>query len=330
MRQDVLDIPDHLRDALWRAETARLEPGQSAGLLVCGMGGSAIGGELAVAVLGDRLERPMLTIRDYVLPSWASADCTVLCSSFSGTTEETIACFEAAGELGCRRIVASTGGPLTEAARKEGVPVIGLPGILAAPRMAVAYMVVTALEVAVRCGVAPRLAEEVEQAAAELTGIREQLAAEAIEIAQNIGSRLPVIYGTGLTVPAARRMKSQINENAKRAAFASELPEADHNEICAWGIGIDPVPDAAIPQAAIFLADRDQHPRNRNRIELTAELIAEAGNPVNRTETQGSNRLSRLMSAVMLGDLISLELADGDGIAPLPIPAIDRLKERLR
>lgn len=327
MRQDVLDIPDHLRDALWRAETARLEPGQSAGLLICGMGGSAIGGELATAVLGDRFQRPMFTVRDYVLPRWVTPDFAILCSSFSGATEETIACFEAAGELGCRRIVASTGGPLTEAAREAGVPVIGLPGILAAPRMAVAYMVVTALEAAARTGVAPRMAAEIEQAAVELEGVREDLASEATRIAEAIGDQLPVVYGTGLTVPAARRMKSQINENAKRPAFAAELPEADHNEICAWGIGLDS--DPGIPQAAVFLKDRDQHPRNQKRIELTAELIAEAGNTVARAETRGSNLLSRLMSAVMLGDLVSLELAAVDGVDPLPIPAIDRLKERL-
>src|SRR5690606_23638059 len=126
-RQDVLDIPDHLRDALWRAESARLEPGEAAGLLVCGMGGSAIGGELATAILGDRAERPVFTVRDYVLPNWVTPDFAVLCSSFSGATEETVACFEAAGEMGCRRIVASTGGPLTDAAREQGVPVVGLP-----------------------------------------------------------------------------------------------------------------------------------------------------------------------------------------------------------
>ena len=103
MRQDVLDIPDHLEDALWRAETARLESSEASALLVCGVGGSGIGGDLAEAVLGERLRRPLVTVRDYYLPSWAGADVTVLCSSFSGTTEEARACFEAAGKLGCRR-----------------------------------------------------------------------------------------------------------------------------------------------------------------------------------------------------------------------------------
>ena len=100
MLDDVLAIPDHLRDALWRVESARLERSESAGLLVCGMGGSAIGGDLAAAALGDRLSGPLLTVRGYELPSWATAEWTVLCSSYSGETEETLACMDAAGALG--------------------------------------------------------------------------------------------------------------------------------------------------------------------------------------------------------------------------------------
>ena len=140
MLDDVLAIPDHLRDALWRVESARLEPLDADGLLVCGMGGSAIGGDLAAAALGARLTRPLLTVRGYELPSWASAEWTVLCSSYSGDTEETLACFAAAEALGARRIVASTGGALVEGARAAEVPVIGLPGLLPAPQIGRAHV----------------------------------------------------------------------------------------------------------------------------------------------------------------------------------------------
>src|SRR6202000_3438739 len=115
MIDDVLGIPDQLRDALWRIESAR-----SAGLFVCGMGGSAIGGDLAAAAIGDRLTGPMVTVRGYALPSWATPEWTVLCSSYSGETEETLACFEAAEALGARRLVASIGGPLWGPGRGTG------------------------------------------------------------------------------------------------------------------------------------------------------------------------------------------------------------------
>src|SRR3954453_9607510 len=165
MLDDALAIPDHLRDALWRVESARLGPADAAGLIVCGMGGSAIGGDLAAAALGDRLTKPLFTVRGYALPSWATPEWTVLCSSYSGETEETLACFEAAEALGARRLVASTGGALVDRAREAGVPVIGLPGILPAPRTAIAYMLVCAAEVAAAVGAGPRIHTEIDAAA---------------------------------------------------------------------------------------------------------------------------------------------------------------------
>ncbi|HKZ14513.1 MAG TPA: bifunctional phosphoglucose/phosphomannose isomerase [Solirubrobacterales bacterium] len=323
MIDDVLGIPDQLRDALWRIESARLEAAPSAGLFVCGMGGSAIGGDLAAAALGDRLTGPMLTVRGYALPSWATPEWTVLCSSYSGQTEETLACLEAAETLGARRLVASIGGPLVDRARETEVPVVGLPGIFQ-PRAAVAYMVVVAAEVAALAGVGPRIHTEIDAAAAFLTEQSESLQQQAREIAGLIAGAVPVIYGSDLTAPVARRWKTQVNENAKFPAFWGELPEADHNEILGWA-------GAAGEEraAAIFLEDRDQHPRVGRRFELTSASVQQDGAAVARVETMGETRIERLLWAVMLGDLVSLELARQRGVDPDPVEAIDRFKEEM-
>ena len=160
----------------------------------------------------------------------------MLCSSYSGETEETLACFAAAEALGARRVVAGTGGALVEAAREAGVPVVGLPGILQ-PRAAVAYMFAVAAEVAALAGAAPRVHTEIDAAAAFLAGAgRTHLqVARRGDRRPRSTARLPVVYGADLTAPVARRWKTQVNENAKLPAFFSELPEADHNEICGWG-----------------------------------------------------------------------------------------------
>jgi glucose/mannose-6-phosphate isomerase len=321
MIDDVLGIPDQLRDALWRIESARLEPAEAAGVMVCGMGGSAIGGDLAAAALGDRLTRPLHTVRGYGLPSWATPEWTVLCSSYSGNTEETLACFAAAEALGARRIVASTGGALTDQAREAGLPVIGLPGIFQ-PRAAVAYMFTVVAEVAALAGAAPRVHTEIDTAAAFLESELEALQARAAEVAGEIGESYPVLYGADLTAPVARRWKCQVNENAKLPAFYSELPEADHNELCGWG-----VPAANL--VAVFLEDADQHPRERRRIELTAEAVAGDGARAVRVETAGETRVARLLWATMLGDLVSLELAKARGVDPLPVVAIERFKQAM-
>jgi glucose/mannose-6-phosphate isomerase len=323
MIDDVLGIPDQLRDALWRIESARLEGAPSAGLFVCGMGGSAIGGDLAAAALGDRLTAPMVTVRGYALPSWATPEWTVLCSSYSGGTEETLACFEAAETLGARRLVASTGGPLVDRARETEVPVVGLPGIFQ-PRAAVAYMVVVAAEVASLAGIAPRVHTEIDAAAAFLSDQAETMQQQAREIAALAAGAVPVIYGADLTAPVARRWKTQVNENAKFPAWWGELPEADHNEILGWSGAV-----GEERAAAIFLEDRDQHPRVARRFELTAKSIEPGAAAVARVETAGETRLERMLWAVMLGDLVSLELARQRGVDPLPVEAIERFKEEM-
>ncbi len=327
---DALGMPDQLRDALWRVESAGLEHHNSTdGLVVAGMGGSAIGGGLARAVLGDRAIRPIVLARGYALPAWTTPETTVLCASYSGNTEETLAVFEAAGHLGAPRIVATTGGKLAEAARADGVPVIPLPGGFQ-PRAAVAYSLVVALEVAAACGAGERLHAEIDVAAAHAEQLVEQWGPDGPSdalpkaLARGLYGRVAQISGAGLTTPIAYRWKTQINENAKAPAFASELPELDHNEICGWEGASD-----LGPFTSVFLDDSDLHPRIRQRIELTRGLIASQGVNTYRVEGIGETRAERLVSLVLLGDLVSLYLAVLRGVDPAAVEVIERLKNAL-
>lgn len=325
IRQAALELPDHLRDALWRLESARLKPMEAPAAFVCGMGGSAIGGDLAAAALGDRVSKPFVTVRGYELPSWAPAGSAVLCSSYSGDTEETLACYAAAEALGGQRLTATTGGRLADAAREDGVPVVGLPGLLPQPRAAVGYMFCIATELAVLSLAAPRIATEIDAAASHLMERRDAIAAKASEIADAIGDAVPIIYGSDLTVPVAYRWKTQVNENAKAPAFSSPLPEADHNEIEGWVHAVD----HGGPYALVLLKDSDQHPRERTRLEVTGEVVAPTARAVITAEAEAETRTARLMELVMLGDLVSIELAERRGVDPGPIDAIGRLKERM-
>jgi glucose/mannose-6-phosphate isomerase len=321
---DVLALPDHLTDALWRVESARIEPFDApGGLVVCGMGGSAIGGDLAAVAFGNRLTRPLTTERGYELPFAMLPDRAVLCSSYSGDTEETIACYAAAEALGAPRIVATTGGELARVARGDGVPVIGLPAGLQ-PRAAVGYLFTVAGEVAALTGAAPGIRTEIDSAGPHLKEASVALAERAAEIAARVAGSVPVVYGADLTVPVALRWKTQVNENAKLPAFMAALPEADHNEISGWE-GAREVGQ----MSAIFLEDRDQHPRVRQRAELTASMIEPHAHDIVRIETEGDSRTERLLWSVMLGDLMSLQLAAKRGVDPAPIDMIDGLKQAL-
>ena len=320
---DVLALPDHLRDALWRVESAGLEPAEASGLIVCGMGGSAIGGVLARAALGDSLGLPMLIFRDYELPPWTAPDRAILCSSYSGNTEETLACFAAAEAIGAIRYVATTGGALADAARSSSVPVVGFPGGLQ-PRHAVGYGFTVASEIAALIGAAPAMRTEIDIAAAFLDDRRDALVERAAEIADQLAGSVPAIYGCDLTVPVAYRWKTQINENAKQHAFDHQLPELDHNELVGWAQNGD-----LAKFSAVVLMDSDQHPRQRQRAELTARLIEPSAHAVVVIETEGETRAARLLWSVMVGDLVSLHLAAHNGVDPAPVEVIDRLKDEL-
>jgi glucose/mannose-6-phosphate isomerase len=324
MIDDVLAMPDQLRDALWRVETARLEAHESAGLMVCGMGGSAIGGDLAASALGERLTKPLISIRGYELPSWATPEWTVLCSSYSGDTEETLACFEAAEVLGARRIVVSTRGQLVERAREAGVPVIGPPGIYQ-PRVAVAYMLVAAAEVAALAGIAPRIHTEIDVAAAFLEREALTLKAKAAEIAGRLGEGAAVIYGADLTAPVAHRWKTQFNENAKVPSFYGELPEADHNEIVGWA----GARRTGGRHAAIHLADPDDPPTVRASIATTPRLIDDDATLHRVLTGQGQTRTGRAFWLLSLLDHASVHTARAAGVDPYEIDRIAELKQAL-
>src|SRR5579875_2966791 len=327
---EALNLSEHLRDALWRVESAEISPQDSpGGLVIAGMGGSAIGGMLAAGVLGDRASRPIEVARDYALPAWTTPDTTVLCASYSGETEETLAAFDAAGAVGARRIVSTTGGTLAASAREEGVPVIPIPGGFQ-PRAAVGYGLVVALEVAALCGVAPSVRTEIDVASAHADALAGEWGPGAPEdslakrLARSLAQTIVQIGGAGLTAPIAYRWKTQLNENAGTPAFAGRLPELDHNEIVGW---------EAAPMlgrfSVVMLDDCDLHPRVRERIALTLEVIGERAVASHRIQTLGSTRIERLISLVLLGDLVSIYVAVLRGRDPASIEPIDELKRAL-
>jgi glucose/mannose-6-phosphate isomerase len=327
---EVLGLTEHLRDALWRVDSAAAKPVDApGGVIVAGMGGSAAGARLAIAALGTRLRRPLVVADGYRLPGWAGPETLVFASSYSGNTEETLSAYDDAVERGAPRLVATTGGGLAQRAREHGVPVIPLPGGFQ-PRAAIGYALVGALEAAALGGAAPALRDEIESAA-DLAG---QLAAEwgpdapedseAKALARALHGTVPVIAGAELAAAAAYRWKCQFNENAALPAFASVLPEADHNEVVGW--------DAARELGTfsyVSLEDHGSHPRNVLRADLTAGIAAAGADPVLRVQARGATPVERLVSLVLLGDLVSIYAAVLRDADPVDIPAIDGLKAAL-
>jgi glucose/mannose-6-phosphate isomerase len=326
---DILAIPDHISDAMWRAESAFLQPGTANSLVICGMGGSAIGADLATAVIGSSATKPIITNRSYDLPSWVGEGDAVVLSSYSGSTEETLSCFEQARKAGANLYVISSGGPISETAHAEGIPLIGLPGIFQ-PRAAVAYGIVAVISIAIANGIAPSsIRKDLEAAAELLRGLAGEWGADTPDsqpkkLAREAFGRLPIVYGADLTSAIAYRWKCQINENAKRPAWNAELSEANHNEICGWEGASE-----SGENAAWFLTDADQNDRTAERVRITAEIASSHGARAEIIASSGESRAERLFSLVLLGDLMSFYLAVLHGVDPTPVPLIENLKDQL-
>jgi glucose/mannose-6-phosphate isomerase len=319
----------HLADAMHRVGIAGLPHHElSGGLLVCGMGGSAIGADLAGAVLLRRARHQLRTVRDYALETSISDDTLVVCASYSGNTEETLACYAQAKARDLPRVVITTGGKLGDLARADGVPVIPLPAGMQ-PRASVVYMLVSVLACAEACGAVRGIRSEIEQAAEPLRQLAQDLGATASEksfakaLALSLRGTVPVIYGAGATSAVALRWKAQLNENAGMHAFASTLPEADHNEICAWGS------EPLAPLSAVFLGDRLLDARLRRRMQLTAISAQSTASNIEFAEGRGATPLERVLSLVLIGDLLSVYLAVLEDVDPTPVAEIERFKAAL-
>jgi glucose/mannose-6-phosphate isomerase len=202
--------------------------------------------------------------------------------------------------------------------------VIGLPAGLQ-PRAAVGYMFTVAAEIASLYAGSDTIRMEIDSSAAHLERLRDELGERAAELASRLDGTVPAICGSGLTSSVAYRWKCQLNENAKMPAFSHEFPELDHNEIVGW----EGAAAGGARMSAVLLEDRDQHPRERQRIDVTAGLIEPHAAQVARVETEGESRTERLLWAVMLGDLLSLHLAARRGVDPTPVAVLERLKDEL-
>ena len=337
MRAAVRAFPDHL-DVGWRRGEATRDFGLHAddvdGIVVCGMGGSAIGGDLVRTLVEPSSPVPFLVNRGYTLPGWVGRKTLVVASSYSGGTEETLSAFEEARERGAHVVAVTSGGEL--AARADAGRTIEIPGGLQ-PRAALGYSLGVLLRFAGALGLAEIagmdgvLADARQRAARydrDGDGSREAGAANAARgLSAHFEDALPVVYtGVGLLEAVGMRWQTQINENAKHPAVGNVFPELDHNEI----MGFERGPEEVLERMqVVVLRDRDDHPQVQKRFDATRDLVEGSVGGWHEFETDGDSRLSRMLSLVQLGDWASFWLAIRKGVDPTPVETIQQLKKTL-
>ncbi len=299
--------------------------------LVAGMGGSAIGGDLAVAVASGKSPIPIAVLRNYELPSYVDRQTLVIASSYSGNTEEVLSMAREAHGRGCPLVAITTGGELARLAGEWGVPAITFD-YRSQPRAALGYMFVSLLGVLRAIGVVGSLESEIEEAVGLLESAGAELAPEtplaqnrAKQLATELHGRLPVVVGAGLLAPAARRWKTQFNENSKTWAYWEPLPEMNHNAMS----GIHFPAWLAEQVTVLFLDAADMHPRNRLRLDLARQVFEGQDVRCHQVPVGGQGRLAQLLAAIQLGDYVSCYLAFLNGTDPTAIDDIVGLKQRM-
>jgi glucose/mannose-6-phosphate isomerase len=300
------------------------------GVVVCGMGGSAVAGDVLRSVFRDRLGVPVEVNRSAELPEHAGIHTLVLASSYSGNTSETLAAFGQAVRRGCRAIAVTSGGTLRDEAEEHGVPVVGVPGGFQ-PRAALGWLAFTAMGSLEAAGLLPPMATDVAETV-EAIGERSASCGPDVRTADNpakqlalaIDDRVPVVWGAeGIGAVAAGRWKTQMNENGKIPAWWASMSELDHNEVVGW------TGPYGRSHAVIALRHDGEDAETAARFPLSLEIAADAGAATHEVRATGRSSLARLVSLIVVGDHVSAYVAIRRGVDPTPVEVIQRLKAAL-
>jgi len=321
-----MSLPDQLAAGAKAAGTARI--GRAVrfdAVAVAGMGGSGISARIVQGLLFDRSPVPLYVCNDYDIPATVSAKTLFVAASYSGDTEETLSAYEQARRRRCRIVVITQGGELGRRAARHGYRVLPVPGGMP-PRAALGYLFSTLFVTLERLGVCEGRQRGLAEAVRLMRDRRRPWLGRARTIAGHLAGRLPIVYSTSRMLDAvADRWRCQLNENAGVLCHTNVLPEHNHNEIVGMGRPEHP----GRQNVVVALLDKETRKRTRYRLESVLDITENAYRLAMRLESEGRSRLARVLSLIMLGDLVSVELARLLGKDAMEIDRIAELKRRM-
>lgn len=304
---------------------------QISNIVVTGLGGSAIGGDLVRSYLTEELKVPFFINRNYTLPKYVDSKTLVIVSSYSGNTEETIESYKEAKKRKAKIVCITSGGIISEMANKFKDPLILIPGGLP-PRAALGYSFFPLLFALDKIGFITIKKKDVAETIALLKSLSNEYGNitspenDAIQLAVIMKNSLPIIYSSSEKLDTVNlRWRGQINENAKMMAYGNTFPELNHNEIVGW----EALPTIMTNSNIFILRDEEDHTRIQLRMDITQDILSPFAGLVTEIFTTGSSQLARMFSLIHLGDWISFYLAMIHKIDPTPVLKIDFLKSEL-
>jgi glucose/mannose-6-phosphate isomerase len=302
-------------------------------IIIGGMGGSAIGGEILKDWCRDRISVPIGISRQYSLPKYANRKTLVLILSYSGETEEALSMFWDATKRNCMILCISSNGFLLKSASRRGLPFIKVPSGIPQPRAAFPFLFLPLIILLERIDLISNVEQETQEAIQILNRLKAENAMDipfhrnyAKKLASSINHTIPVIYGFGIYRGATIRFKQELNENSKIPARYEFFPELNHNEIVSW----DTEKRFLENMTAILIRDKNEPEEMRLRIKTTKDLIEKRGVSTREIWSSGDGDLAKMLSIVYIGDLTSIYLAILRGVDPASIVTIDQLKKEIK
>lgn len=300
-------------------------------IVIAGMGGSALAARLLVSWLGDKLSVPILVVQDYCLPGFVDSSTLVITSSYSGNTEETIACYEEAARCGAVCMVITSGGVLLDRAKKNNYNYVLLPEGYQ-PRATVIMNLRALLMIIESAGLLESSqraeledsSEWLRQISASWAPNNTKATNKAKQLAEHAAGKTAVFYGGELTGPVAYKWKISWNENAKNIAFMNQLPEMNHNEFIGW------TSHPVEKQFSVFdIISSFEHERVQKRFLLTDKLLSGKRPKAVQIKLEGDTVIKQLLYGCVLADFTSIYLAIINGVNPTPVELIETLKQQL-
>ncbi len=333
MLSHLTKTPNYCQDAINRAIQAKVPRNvKPKNIIIAGMGGSAIGGEILQDWLRDRLPTPIDVCKDYTLPAYAGKETLFFANSYSGNTEETLSAFLEALHRKCLTITITSGGHLLSFSKELQVPYVVIPNHLP-PRVAIPYLFFPLPILMKKMG----LLSSVEENLQETVQILKKVGVEnspkismehnpSKKIASKLLNTIPVIYGFRQYQSIARRMKTQFNENSKVPSRQDVFPELNHNETVGWE-----APETFTKNySVILIRDPEEPPEINKRIETTKSFALHKPREVLEIYASGKGKLAKMFSVLHTGDFVSTYLAILQNVDPTPVKIIDRIKMEMK
>lgn len=324
MDELIAGFSKQLNDALSIGNAAELNVPQKviSNIVVTGLGGSGIGADLVYEFVCEELKVPYVVNKGYFMPNFVDQNTLVICSSYSGNTEETLSAFNEALNVGAEIVCVTSGGKLLELAKAHGLNYIIVPGGNP-PRSMLAYSLLQQFFVLKAYGlISGKFETEVKAAIALLDVEEEAIKTEAKLVAAKLKDTVPVVYVNDTMTAVGTRFRQQINENSKMLSWSSPVPEMNHNELVGWR-------NSVAPWGTVFLRNKTDFARNQQRIEISKEVAAEYSKVVLDIWSKGTTHIEQALYLIHLTDWVSQYLGELNGVDVVEVKVIDKLKGAL-